>query len=76
MNKFRSLVARNAQRVAAVGAASVAFLGTAHAELPTGVTTAITSGGQDGGTLMGALASAGAGLYIVWKILKKAGIML
>jgi len=48
----------------------------AHAELPTGVSTAITSGGQDGGTLMGLLAAAGAALYIVWKILRKAGIML
>lgn len=53
-----------------------AFLGSAHAELPTGVSTAITSGGQDGGTLMGLLAAAGAALYIVWKILRKAGIML
>lgn len=48
----------------------------AMAELPTGVSTAITSGGADGGTLMGLLAAAGAALYIVWKILKKAGIML
>lgn len=53
-----------------------ALLGSAHAELPTGVSTAITSGGADGGTLMGLLAAAGAALYIVWKILKKAGIML
>ena len=49
---------------------------SAMAELPTGVTTSITAGGQDGGTLMGALAAAGAGLYIIWKILRKAGIML
>ncbi|CAG0973051.1 hypothetical protein BURK2_01410 [Burkholderiales bacterium] len=48
----------------------------AFAELPTGVSTAITTGGTDGGTLMGLLAAAGAALYIVWKILKKAGIML
>jgi len=53
------------------GAAASAF-----AELPTGVSTAITTGGVDGGTLMGLLAAAGAALYIVWKILRKAGIML
>jgi hypothetical protein len=51
-------------------------VGQAHAELPTGVSTAITGGGADGATLMGLLAAAGAGLYIVWKILRKAGIML
>lgn len=60
----------------AVPAALVAAVGSAMAELPTGVSTAITSGGADGATLMGLLAAAGAGLYIVWKILKKAGIML
>lgn len=57
-------------------AALLAAVQAAHAELPTGVSTAITSGGQDGGTLMGLLAAAGAALYIVWKILRKAGIML
>lgn len=51
-------------------------VGHAFAALPTGVSTAVTAGGQDGGTLMGLLAAAGAALYIVWKILKKAGIML
>jgi hypothetical protein len=56
--------------------ALVAAVSSAHAELPTGVATAITTGGIDGGTLMGLLAAAGAALYIVWKILRKAGIML
>lgn len=63
-------------KFAAVPAALVAVTGSALAELPAGVSTAITSGGQDGGTLMGLLAAAGAALYIVWKILRKAGIML
>jgi hypothetical protein len=60
-------------------AALAALFGLVHgayAALPTGVSTAISSGGVDGGTLMGLLAAAGAALYIVWKILKKAGIML
>jgi hypothetical protein len=60
----------------AAPAALLVSVGSAMAELPTGVSTAITSGGTDGGTLMGLLAAAGAALYIVWKILKKAGIML
>jgi hypothetical protein len=63
-------------RVVAFVAPAVFAVQSAHAELPTGVSTAITSGGADGGTLMGLLAAAGAALYIVWKILKKAGIML
>lgn len=62
-------------KVPTIGALVLAVQ-AAHAELPTGVSTAITSGGQDGGTLMGLLAAAGAALYIVWKILRKAGIML
>lgn len=63
-------------RAAAVAAPLVLLIGEAHASLPTGVTDAVTAGGVDGASLMGALASTGAGLYIVWKILKKAGIML
>lgn len=64
--------------IGALGAFTLMVLlaSQAHAALPTGVSTAITSGGADGGTLMGLLAAAGAALYIVWKILKKAGIML
>jgi len=62
-------------RSALVAALSSAAL-SAHAALPIGVSTAITEGGADGGVLMGLLAAAGAGLYIVWKILRKAGIML
>jgi hypothetical protein len=69
MMKIRNLFA-------AVAAASTLAAGSAYAALPAGVTAAITAGGTDGETLMGALAAAGAGLYIVWKILKKAGIML
>lgn len=64
------------RKLAAVVAVLSVLAGTAHAELPAGVSTAITAGGQDGGTLMGLLAGAGAALYIVWKILRKAGIML
>jgi hypothetical protein len=70
----------NVRKFVPSAATLAAFLMTAstavHAELPTGVSTAITSGGLDGGTLMGLLAAAGAGLYIIWKILRKAGIML
>ena len=57
-------------------AALAAMAQEAHASLPASVTSAITEGGVDGGTLMGALAAAGAALYIIWKILKKAGVML
>lgn len=56
--------------------ALVFLVAEAQAALPAGVNGAITDGGADGGTLMGLLAGAGAALYIVWKILRKAGIML
>lgn len=67
----------NFKRFVKVAGALVAVAPVAaFAALPAGVTAAVTAGGDDGGVLMASLAAAGAALYIVWKILKKAGIML
>lgn len=49
---------------------------TAHAEVPAGVTTSITTASADGLTILGQMAAGGAALYIIWKVLGKMGIRL
>lgn len=48
----------------------------AHAELPAGITTAITGAQTDGTTLVGALAGAGAVIFILWRVLARFGVTL
>ena len=61
--------------LALVGALS-AVSGAAMADVPTGVTTAITSAGTDGVSIVSALAVAGAGVFLIGKVLRKFGLML
>jgi hypothetical protein len=69
LSKVRAL--RNFAVVAGTTAAVAA-----HAALPTGVDTAVTGAGTDGGTLIGLLAAAGAGVFLIGKVLRKFGILL
>ena len=61
---------------ALVAVASFAATGAALADVPAGVTTAITSGGADGLVVVGALAAAGASFLLIRKVLSKTGITL
>ena len=56
--------------------ASVAISNVAHAALPAGVETAVTTAQTDGVTLVGALAVAGAAIFIIAKVLRKFGVFL
>ena len=51
------------------------LIGQAHAELPAGVGTAISGAGADGLTAVGLLAAAGATVYIIYRVLKRLGIV-
>ena len=59
----------------AVGAL-VSVSGAAMADVPAGVTTAITSAGTDGLAIVTGLAAAGASVFLIAKVLKKFGVML
>jgi hypothetical protein len=52
------------------------FAGAAMADVPAGVTTSITSAGTDGITIVGALAAAGASVFLIGKVLRKFGLMI
>lgn len=58
-----------------IGSALVAPV-AAFAEVPAAVTTAITGASTDGQTLVGALAAAGAVVFMLWKVLQRFGITL
>ena len=59
-----------------VAGASLVAAGAAMADVPAGVTTAITGGGADGLVVVGALAAAGASFLLIRKVLAKTGITL
>lgn len=61
-------------RVALIPAGLVVAMSAAHAELPAAVSTAVTAAQTDGGTLVGILATAGAAVYLIAKLLKKFGV--
>lgn len=61
--------------LAAVAVTGV-MIGNAMAALPTGVTDAVTGAGTDGATLLGALAAAGAAVFLIGKVLRRFGILL
>jgi len=61
-------------RLALIPAAVMGMAASAHAVLPTAVTTGIADQQADGLTLVGLLAAAGAAIYLVSKLLKKFGI--
>ena len=50
--------------------------GSAMADVPAGVTTAITGASTDGTAIVTALAAAGAGVFLIGKVLRKFGVML
>jgi hypothetical protein len=60
--------------LAAVGA--VALSGAAMADVPAGVTTAITGASTDGIAIVTGLAAAGAAVFLIAKVLRKFGVML
>jgi hypothetical protein len=60
----------------ALVAVSAAAPMLSHAALDAGVTTAITGAQTDGATLIGALAAAGAAVFIIHKLLKRFGVSL
>ena len=59
-----------------VAASALAVSGMASAALPSGVSDSITTAGTDGVTLVGLLAAAGAGVFLISKVLKKFGVSL
>ena len=63
-------------KLSAVALAALAATGAAMADVPAGVTAAITSGGADGLVVVGALAAAGASFLLIRKVLSKTGITL
>jgi hypothetical protein len=65
-----------ASKLALASALTIGAIGSAMAELPTGVSTAVTSAGTDGGVLIGLLAAAGAAVFLISKVLKRFGVML
>lgn len=69
-------IKRGLKAAGVIGAASLALVQSAHAELPAGVTTGITGAQADGLTVIGALAAAGAAVFIIHKLLKRFGVSL
>jgi len=66
----------NKQILRGLSAAGVlAFVSTAHAALPAGVETSITTAQTDGVTLVGLLAAMGAAIFLIKKVLNKLGIL-
>lgn len=69
----------NIRKLAPLGAFSAviaASIGSAFADLPAGVSTAITGAQTDGVTVLGLLAAAGAAVFVIAKVLRKFGVML
>lgn len=62
--------------ILAAVASTVALVGQAHAELPTGVATSVTAAQADGVALLGILAAAGAAVFLIGKVLRRFGVML
>ncbi len=61
------------KKAAALVVAAPAY---AMAALPTGVEAAITTTTTDGVALVGLMAVAGGAIYLIWKVLKRAGLSL
>ena len=59
-----------------VAAGVVTVTGAANAAVDAAITTAVTGAQADGVTLVGALAAAGAAVFIIHKLLKRFGISL
>lgn len=62
---------RNSSLVALISAAAV----SAHAALPAGVETAVTTAQTDGLSAVGLLAAMGAAIFLIKKVLTKLGIL-
>lgn len=58
-----------------LAAGVMAVAGAAHAELPAAVPTSITGAQADGLIAVGLLASMGAAVFLIKKVLSKLGIM-
>lgn len=56
--------------------AVLALVGSAHAALPAGIDTAITSVQTDGIALVGLVAAAGAAVYLIARVLARFGFKL
>ena len=63
-------------RAALVLASLSAMAGAAMADVPAGVTTAITGASTDGVSIVTALAAAGASVFLIAKVLRKFGVFL
>ena len=66
----------NIKRGLALAGVLVLATGTAMADVPAGVTTAITGAQTDGTTIVTALAAAGAAVFLIAKVLRKFGVFL
>lgn len=64
------------KKIALVPATVLALIGSAHAALPTGIDTAISTVSTDGVTLVGLLAVAGAAVYLIARVLGRFGLKL
>lgn len=53
----------------------LSLVSTAHAALPEGIATAITAAQTDGLSAVGLLAAMGAAVFLIYKVLKKLGII-
>jgi len=62
--------------IKSLGAAALAAPFAAMAAVPGAVSTAVTETGTDGGTIVGLMATAGAAVFLLYKILKKFGVSL
>lgn len=73
--KLRAAAAIVARKLGVSTAAAMAMVTSAMAELPTGVGTAITGAQTDGTTAVGLLAAFGAAVFLIYKVLKRLGII-
>ena len=76
MDRIRKEAFKVAKTLGISFAAALGMVQAAYAALPTGVDTAVTAAGTDGVTLLGYLAVAGAGVYLLSKVLARFGIKL
>ena len=64
------------KRGLALAGVLVVTAGSAMADVPAGVTTAITGAQTDGVTIVTALATGGAAVFLIGKVLRKFGLLL
>lgn len=64
------------KKIALVPMFALALIGSAHAALPTGIDTAISTVQTDGLTLVGLIAAAGAAVYLIARVLGRFGFKL